>query len=73
VSDRLFLSIISVDNGKIIAKSSKAASRSGICQWPDTISEPIWVSKDEVSKEFEECHYKIVVSMVWLLTSLATF
>ncbi|KAK3148632.1 hypothetical protein QOZ80_3BG0297440 [Eleusine coracana subsp. coracana] len=63
VSDRLFLSIISVDNGKTIAKSSKAASRSGICQWPDTILEPIWFSKDEVSKEFEECHYKIVVSV----------
>ncbi|KAJ1299191.1 hypothetical protein BS78_01G513300 [Paspalum vaginatum] len=63
VSDRLFISIISVDSGKTIAKSSKAASRSGICQWPDTILEPIWFSKDEVSKEFEECQYKIIVSV----------
>lgn len=63
VSDRLFVSIISVDTGKTIAKSSKAASRSGICQWPDTILEPIWFSKDEVSKEFEECQYKIIVSV----------
>lgn len=63
VSDRLFLSIVSVDNGKTIAKSSKVASRSGICQWPDTILEPIWFSKDEVSKEFEECQYKIIVSL----------
>ncbi|TVU48670.1 hypothetical protein EJB05_08315 [Eragrostis curvula] len=63
VSERLFLSIISVDTGKTIAKSSKAASRSGICQWPDTILEPIWFSKDEVSKEVEECQYKIVVSV----------
>ncbi|KAL6589509.1 hypothetical protein ACP70R_050332 [Stipagrostis hirtigluma subsp. patula] len=63
VSDRLFLSIVSVDTGKTIAKSSKSASRSGICQWPDTIFEPIWFSKDQVSKEFEECQYKIVVSV----------
>ncbi|KAG2555385.1 hypothetical protein PVAP13_9KG556900 [Panicum virgatum] len=63
VSDRLFLSIVSVDSGKTIAKSSKAASRSGICQWPDTILESIWFSKDEVSKEYEECQYKIIVSV----------
>ncbi|ONL92693.1 Myosin heavy chain-related protein [Zea mays] len=63
VSDRLFLSIVSVDSGRTIAKSSKVASRSGICQWPDTILEPIWFSKDEVSKEFEDCQYKIIVSL----------
>jgi hypothetical protein len=62
-----------VDNGKTTAKSSKAASRSGICQWPDTILEPIWFSKDEVSKEIVERRYKIVVSVVWVFTSLATF
>ncbi|KAL6847583.1 hypothetical protein ACP4OV_022609 [Aristida adscensionis] len=63
VSDRLFLSIVSVDSGKTISKSSKAASRSGICQWPDTMLEPIWFSKDQTSKEYEECQYKIVVSV----------
>ena len=67
VSDRLFLSIVSVDTGKTIAKSSKAAARSGICQWPDSILEPIWFSRDEVSKEYDECQYKIVVSVVWTL------
>ncbi|AQL10156.1 Myosin heavy chain-related protein, partial [Zea mays] len=63
ISDRLFLSIVSVDNGKTIAKSTKVASRSGICQWPDTILEPIWFSKDQVSKEFQECQYRIIVSL----------
>ncbi|PWZ07825.1 hypothetical protein Zm00014a_011491 [Zea mays] len=63
ISDRLFLSIVSVDNEKTIAKSSKVASRSGICQWPDTILEPIWFSKDQVSKEFQECQYRIIVSL----------
>jgi hypothetical protein len=56
-----------VDTGKTIAKSSKAAARSGICQWPDSILEPIWFSRDEVSKEYDECQYKIVVSVVWSL------
>uniref|UniRef100_A0A0D9Z0W4 C2 NT-type domain-containing protein n=1 Tax=Oryza glumipatula TaxID=40148 RepID=A0A0D9Z0W4_9ORYZ len=63
VSDRLFLSIVSVDTGKTVAKSGKAAARSGICQWPDSILESIWFSQDEVSKEFDECQYKIVVSV----------
>ncbi|XP_006649238.1 sporulation-specific protein 15-like [Oryza brachyantha] len=63
VSDRLFLSIVSVDTGKTVAKSSKAAAHIGICQWPDNILETIWFSQDEVSKKFDECQYKIVVSV----------
>ncbi|AQL05751.1 paramyosin isoform X1 [Zea mays] len=63
VSDRLLLSIISVDTGKTIARSSKAAARNGICQWPDSILESIWFSRDEVSKEYEDCRCRIVVSM----------
>ncbi|KAL5218789.1 hypothetical protein ABZP36_019473 [Zizania latifolia] len=63
VSDKLFLSIVSVDTGKTVAKSSKAAAHSGICQWPDSILEQISFSQDEVSKEYDECQYKIVVSV----------
>ncbi|XP_062204934.1 uncharacterized protein LOC133906984 [Phragmites australis] len=63
VSDRLLISIISVDIGKTIAKSSKAAARNGICQWPDSILESIWFSQDEASKEFADCQCRIVVSM----------
>ncbi|KAG8092450.1 hypothetical protein GUJ93_ZPchr0012g19919 [Zizania palustris] len=63
VSDRLILSIVLVDTGKTIAKSTKAAARNGICQWPDSILEQIWFSQDEVSKEFEECQCRFVVSM----------
>nr|CAB3495334.1 unnamed protein product [Digitaria exilis] len=63
VSDRLLLSIISVDTGKTIARSSKAAARNGICQWPDSILESIWFSQDETSKEFENCQCRIAVSM----------
>ncbi|XP_074573221.1 uncharacterized protein LOC141829608 [Curcuma longa] len=57
--DRLFLSIVSVETGKTIAKTSKATVRSGNCQWAD--AESIWVSQDNTSKELEESHFKIVV------------
>ncbi|RLN42945.1 myosin heavy chain, cardiac muscle isoform-like [Panicum miliaceum] len=63
VSDRLLISIISVDTGKTVARSSKAAARNGICQWPDSILESIWFSQDEASKEFEDCQCRITVSM----------
>ncbi|EER94540.2 myosin-11 isoform X1 [Sorghum bicolor] len=63
VSDRLLLSIISVDTGKTIARSSKAAALNGICQWPDSILESIWFSRDEASKEYEDCQCRIAVSM----------
>ncbi|RWW09812.1 hypothetical protein GW17_00026683 [Ensete ventricosum] len=58
--DKLFLSIVSVDSGKMIAKTGKSTVRSGNCQWTGT--ESIWVFQDNASKELEECHFKIVVS-----------
>ncbi|KAG1355018.1 myosin-11 [Cocos nucifera] len=61
--DRLFLSIISVGTGKTIAKSSKTTVHGGTCQWTETISESIFVSQNDASKELEECQFKIVVSM----------
>ncbi|XP_042393844.1 cingulin-like isoform X2 [Zingiber officinale] len=60
VWDRLFLSIVSVETGKTISKTSKATVRNGNCQWTD--AESIWVSQDNTSKELEESHFKIVVS-----------
>ncbi|KAM0856264.1 hypothetical protein ACQ4PT_049232 [Festuca glaucescens] len=63
VSDRLLITIISVGSGKTIAKSSKAAALNGICQWPDSILQPIRFSRDAVSQEFQEYQCKIVVSM----------
>ncbi|XP_048534004.1 myosin-9-like [Triticum urartu] len=63
VSDRLLITITSVDSGKTIAKSSKAAAINGACQWHDSILHAIRFPKDEVSQEFQECQCKIVVSM----------
>ncbi|XP_057463643.1 uncharacterized protein LOC130753524 isoform X2 [Actinidia eriantha] len=61
--DKLFVSVISVDTGKTIAKSSKAPVRNGNCQWTETLSESIWISQDDSIKALEECLFKFVVSM----------
>ena len=65
--DKLFVSVVSVETGKAIAKSSKAVVRNGSCQWTETLSESIWVSQDDSSKDLEYCFFKLIVSMVLLL------
>ncbi|GMI71177.1 hypothetical protein HRI_000787000 [Hibiscus trionum] len=57
--DRLFMSIISMENGKTMAKTSKAVVRNGSCHWTETFSVSIWVSKTEM----EDCLFKLVVAM----------
>ncbi|KAM1736317.1 hypothetical protein ACFX11_014785 [Malus domestica] len=61
--DKLFVSIVSVETGKAIAKSSKAVVRNGNCQWTETLCESIWISQDESSKEMEDYFIKLVISM----------
>ncbi|KAK6244632.1 hypothetical protein QUC31_011041 [Theobroma cacao] len=61
--DRLFMSIISVENGKTIAKTSKAVVRNGTCQWTEALPESIWVSRNEASNVMEDCLFKLVVAM----------
>ncbi|KAJ1419463.1 NT-type C2 domain [Sesbania bispinosa] len=61
--DKLFVSVISVENGKTIAKSSKVPVRNGSCQWSDTFSESIWVSRDNSSKEIDDYLLKLIVAM----------
>ena len=58
------MSVISVDTGKTIAKSSKAPVLNGNCHWAETLSESIWISQDDSIKALEECLFKFVVSMV---------
>ncbi|KAI9122346.1 hypothetical protein K1719_007035 [Acacia pycnantha] len=60
--DKLFVSIISRENGKALAKSSKAIVRNGSCQWTDIISHSILVSRDNSSKEIEDCLLKLLVA-----------
>ncbi|GLT71793.1 hypothetical protein SLA2020_437880 [Shorea laevis] len=61
--EKLLVSIISVETGKTTAKSGKALVQNGSCQWTDTLSESIWVSQDDSSKELQDCFFKLVVSM----------
>ncbi|XP_050380355.1 uncharacterized protein LOC126797699 [Argentina anserina] len=61
--DKLFVSIVSVETGKPIAKSSKALVRNGSCQWIEALTESIWISQDDNSKEMEDCFFKLVVAM----------
>lgn len=62
--DKLVVSIISVETGKTIAKSGKATARNGNCRWIETFSESIWIQPDDASKDIEEYHIKLIVSMV---------
>ncbi|KAJ4777787.1 Myosin heavy chain-related protein [Rhynchospora pubera] len=61
--DKIFISVICLDNGKSVAKSSRAVVRNGTCHWPDSMSEFISFYQDVSTKEIEECHYKFVVLM----------
>ncbi|PIN21475.1 E3 ubiquitin ligase involved in syntaxin degradation [Handroanthus impetiginosus] len=61
--DKLFVSLVSVETGKTIAKSGKAVVRNGSCQWTETASESIYISRDDSSKSYDECLIKLVVSM----------
>ncbi|XP_022745383.1 flagellar attachment zone protein 1-like isoform X2 [Durio zibethinus] len=61
--DKLSVSIISVDTGKTITKSSKASVQNGNCRWTETFSESIWIARGDTSKVIDECLFKLVVAM----------
>lgn len=62
--DKLVVSVVLVETGKTIAKSSKAPVRNGNCRWIETFSESIWIPQDNALKEIEECLIKLVVTTV---------
>ncbi|WOK98773.1 myosin-11-like [Canna indica] len=59
--DKLFLSIIYMETGKTVAKSSKAIVRGGTCQWTEV--ESIWISQDDSLNKLEESQFKFVLSV----------
>ncbi|XP_057472111.1 uncharacterized protein LOC130760697 [Actinidia eriantha] len=61
--DKLYVSLLSSETGKTIRKSGKAPVRNGNCKWTETLSETIWISKDEASKELQQYFFKLVVAM----------
>ncbi|XP_047976467.1 putative uncharacterized protein MYH16 [Salvia hispanica] len=60
--DRLFLSLLSAETGKTIAKLGKALVKNGSCHWSETVTESIYISRYDSSKSYEDCFLKIVVS-----------
>ncbi|KAG8091434.1 hypothetical protein GUJ93_ZPchr0012g21146 [Zizania palustris] len=61
--DKLFLSFISADTGKVSAKTNKANVRNGSCTWPDPIYEATRLLQDSRTKTYDDKLYKIVVAM----------
>ncbi|KAF8020830.1 hypothetical protein BT93_G1299 [Corymbia citriodora subsp. variegata] len=61
--DKLSLSIISLDTGKTIRRLEKVPVWNGNCQWSETISESIWISKYDGPKDVEGCLFKFVIAM----------
>ncbi|KAL8516764.1 hypothetical protein ACS0TY_015141 [Phlomoides rotata] len=57
--DRLFVSLISVETGKTIAKLGKALVKNGTCQWTETLSESFHT---DTLKGHEDCLVKLLVS-----------
>ncbi|XLT08724.1 hypothetical protein HN51_054517 [Arachis hypogaea] len=60
---KLFVSVVSVESGKAIAKSSKVLVQYGSCQWSDSFSEFVLFPGDNSSKEIDECLLKLIVAM----------
>ena len=65
--DKLYASLLSSETGKTISKSGKATVRNGTCKWTETLSETIWISKDEASMDLQQYFFKLVVVMVGCL------
>ncbi|KAL5703877.1 hypothetical protein ACHQM5_022372 [Ranunculus cassubicifolius] len=61
--DKLFVSLISVDSGKVTAKTSKSAVRNGTCKWGDPIYETTRLLQDTKTKQLDEKLYKLIVAM----------
>lgn len=62
--DKLFVSLVCVETGKTMAKLGKAIVKNGCCQWTETLSESIYISRDDSSKGYQEYLVKLVVSTV---------
>ncbi|XP_076887107.1 uncharacterized protein LOC143537166 isoform X2 [Bidens hawaiensis] len=60
--DKLTLSLVSVETDKTVTKTGKASVYNGNCRWTETLSESIWLSHDDSSKELQQCLYKLLIS-----------
>ncbi|CAN0879125.1 Thioredoxin domain-containing protein 2 [Linum grandiflorum] len=61
--DKLYVTVISVETGKTIARLSKSVVKNGGCRWEESFTESVWVSLDDSSKVLEDCIFKFVLAM----------
>ncbi|CAN6466017.1 unnamed protein product [Victoria cruziana] len=61
--DKLFVSFIPTDTGKLSAKTTKANVRNGNCKWSDPVYETTRLLQDHGSKKYDDKLYKLVVAM----------
>lgn len=62
--DKLSVSVISVETGKIIAKSGKMTPKNGRCRWIETLSESVSVVVGETKQDADQCLIKLVIATV---------
>ncbi|KAL7616151.1 hypothetical protein Lser_V15G00136 [Lactuca serriola] len=61
--DKLFICLIPIESGKIIAKTSKANVRNGACKWADPIYETTRLLQDARNKRYDDKLYNLIVGM----------
>eukprot|EP00850_Spirogloea_muscicola_P009500 SM000053S17457 [mRNA] locus=s53:535317:544583:+ [translate_table: standard] len=60
--EKLVVSLIAVDTGKLERQTSKATVRNGSVSWTDTLIHRVKLQKDEKAKQHDAKPYKLVVS-----------
>ncbi|GKB39714.1 EEIG1/EHBP1 N-terminal domain-containing protein [Tanacetum coccineum] len=60
--DKLTLSLICVESDKTVTKTGRASVWNGNCRWTESLSESIWLSQGDSSKELQQCLYKLLIS-----------
>ncbi|KAL4197595.1 hypothetical protein AMTRI_Chr04g189050 [Amborella trichopoda] len=61
--DKLFVSFIPAETGKVAAKTTKVPVRNGSCKWSDPIYETTRLLVDSKTRKYDEKLYKLVVAM----------
>lgn len=61
--DKLVVSLLSVETGRITVKTSRGIVRNGSCQWPDPVVESTKLFQNPVTGECNDKLYKLFVQM----------
>ncbi|GJP40396.1 hypothetical protein CLOM_g24666 [Closterium sp. NIES-68] len=60
--ERLVVSLIPVDTGKLEGQTPKGVVRNGTCTWTDTVTEVARLARNPKGKGFEQKVYRLIVS-----------